>query len=519
LHQVLAVLLRIGVSELALSLILSGVLGMVSVQALSMVVYALSRHAPLAIAAAFLLFYTGVSEAGVIYPISLMGTTHTYGALGLSWIVLVAGLLGAECRRTGSFFLGISPAVHPSIGLWFLMIVVMAAAWDVRRSRAARAVDARFLLAGGALSLTSLAVQLAFAPDVSPIGGDQAARYLTAFVGFWDGHRAPVSFLSTGVALNLGVLVLASLWLMPFARDVSPPAVLMLRIVAVGAVLSLGLAVLSHVPPGRLPVMLVILMPGRMLNFSAMIAPALVLGLIAAYRRTAWGGWLALLVTSAVLFNDRSRFWIWNGDSLLARLGPHLRPEMLVVLGFASIALVAGARLAARRERAWSGAPAFAAALAVMGSTLIQTWQVSVHAREILLDRTNDAVFSAAGGGTGLLATAGDLHLVQLRTRRPVLLDGGGLDGLPYALAAAGEMEQILRDVYGIDFFSPPEDARGSGSIPRVSNRTTWEDYSVEKWMQLRRTYGISQVLAYADWELALPIVARDPAHVLYRIP
>jgi hypothetical protein len=519
LHQVLAVLLRMGVGELSLSLILSGVLGMVSVQALSMIVYALSRHATLAIVAAFLIFYTGVSEGGVVYPIALMGTTHTYGTLGLSWIVLVAGLLGSECRRTGSFLLGIAPAVHPSIGLWFLLIVMMAAAWDLRRSCATRIVDFRFLLVGSAISLASLVVQLALVSDAAPIGTNQAARYLTAFVRLWDGHRAPVSFQSTGVALNLGVLVLAWLWLAAFVRDVPPPAAFLLRIVAIGAALSLGLALLSHVAPGRLPAALMVLMPGRMLNFSAMIAPALVLGLIGAYRRTPWAGWLAVFVTAAALFNDRSRLWSWNSEHLLARFGQAARTEMLLVLGLASIALVAAVRLVARRERTRSSAAAFAAALAIMVWTLIQTWQVSVPAREILLDRTNNTVFSAAGGGTGLLATAGDLHLVQLRTRRPVLLDGGGLDGLPYALAGAGAMEQILREVYGIDFFNPPDEARGTGTIPRDSHRKAWEGYSVETWTHLGRTYGITQVLAYAGWELVLPVVARDPAHVLYRIP
>ena len=45
LHQIGAVLLRAGVSEIALSRILSGVLGMLSFQALSMFVWALSRDA------------------------------------------------------------------------------------------------------------------------------------------------------------------------------------------------------------------------------------------------------------------------------------------------------------------------------------------------------------------------------------------------------------------------------------------------------------------------------------------
>src|SRR5262249_36418279 len=42
-------------------------------------------------------------------------------------------------------------------------------------------------------------------------------------------------------------------------------------------------------------------------------------------------------------------------------------------------------------------------------------------------DRTTDPLFAAAAARRGgLLATAGTLHLVQLRSRRPVLLDGGG---------------------------------------------------------------------------------------------
>jgi hypothetical protein len=61
------------------------------------------------------------------------------------------------------------------------------------------------------------------------------------------------------------------------------------------------------------------------------------------------------------------------------------------------------------------------------------------------VDRTNDCT-GTRGAGHGLLLTAGDMHLVQLQTRRPVLLDGGGLDRLPYSIAAAPQMVAILRD-------------------------------------------------------------------------
>jgi hypothetical protein len=519
LHQILAVFLLAGASEITLSMMMSGVLGMVSFLALSIMVYALSRDALLAVASAFFIFFTGIAESGVIYPISLMGTTHTYGALGLSWVVLVAGVLGANWRRSGSFLLGITPAVHLSIGLWFALIVAVAAAWDFRRFRDARTVAVPHLLAGCGLTLASLAVQFALTHDAPPMDGVQAARYLTAFVGFWDGHRAPVPFDNAGVALNAGALGLALLWLTFFVSAMPRPAAFLLRIVAVSAALSLGLALLSQVPPTQLPASLVILMPGRMLNFNAVIFPALLLGLIGMYGRNPWGGWLALSATAALLLNDRSSLWTWSAGSLIGGLVPERGVDALLVLGLASIALIVGARFAARDAARHGPTLASLAALAIMGWTATQTWKVSAQPLEIFRDRTNDPVFSAAAGEGVMLATSADLHLVQLRSRRPVLLDGGGLDGLPYAIEAGPEMERILRDVYAIDFFHPPEEARGAGTIPRGPNRAAWESYSGDEWRHIRGTYGVTHVLAYADWNLALPVVTRDSELVLYRIP
>jgi len=100
-----------------------------------------------------------------------------------------------------------------------------------------------------------------------------------------------------------------------------------------------------------------------------------------------------------------------------------------------------------------------------------------------------------------------------------VLLDGGGLDGLAYSLEAAPEMERILRDVYSIELLDPPEEARRAGMIPRGLGKTIWEGYSPEKWQTIARTYHVTQVLAYADWTLKLPVAARNRTFTLYDIP
>ena len=82
----------------------------------------------------------------------------------------------------------------------------------------------------------------------------------------------------------------------------------------------------------------------------------------------------------------------------------------------------------------------------------------------------------------GLVLTGGSLHLIQLRTRRPVLIDGGGLDALPYATEAGPEMRRVLSDVYGIDLLSPPSEAQDSGVVPDDFNKDVWPKYSPSKW-------------------------------------
>jgi hypothetical protein len=134
-------------------------------------------------------------------------------------------------------------------------------------------------------------------------------------------------------------------------------------------------------------------------------------------------------------------------------------------------------------------------------------------------DRTNDVFFADVAARSGVLLVAGDLYLVQLRTRRPVLLDAGALDTVMYSLETGAAMQRILRDVYGLDLANPPPDAIGAGRIPALSHRETWESYSADKWRSIRRDFGVTQVLSYADWTLQLPIASQSRRLLLYDIP
>lgn len=541
LHQICALFLLSGVSEIALSKVVSGWLGMLSLQALSMIVYALSRDVLLAIGSAFLIFFTRVAEYGAVYPIYLMGASHTYGILGLSAIALAAGLLGSGWYRSGAFLVGVAPAVHPSLGAWFAVVVVLAVLWDFRTLRRDDLRSAwRSFLAGCALSAISLAVQLAVIQDAPSIDPQLSQKYLSAFTTFWDGHRQPVDFATEGVTLTLGVAALALLWLTGFADLLPRAARFLLRLVVVSGILGLVLIFVSWIPPDKLPPVLLILMPGRFLNFNALIAVALLIGLIGAGGHTVWRALLALFLSLGLLMGNRSMFWEWlekHRETIVRVIVPDRPTRPLQILLIVAAVLAIGTAIStwlARRADAGTGVGSVAGlapeALAPSAARLLTlgvlAWIAALSwglpprpARVIFLDRTNSSLFAVAAQANGLLLTGGDQHLVQLRTRRPVLLDGGGLDGLPYALETGPAMERILRDVYAIDLFHPPEEARGRGTIPNAANRATWEKYSRERWRQIRHAYNVTQVLTDAHWALDLPVAARSGFYVLYEIP
>jgi hypothetical protein len=137
-----------------------------------------------------------------------------------------------------------------------------------------------------------------------------------------------------------------------------------------------------------------------------------------------------------------------------------------------------------------------------------------------LRDRTNDQFYAtAAADRRGLTVTSGSFQLVQLYTRRPVLVDSGALDTMVYAPEGGPATARIVTEVYGIDFFDPPRELRSASVIPHEANKYTWSRFSSQQWRELRRTYNVSQVLTRSDYDLALPIVAEAPGLRLYRIP
>ena len=529
LHQLLALGLRAGVGEVTLSLIVSGLQGMLTFQALALFVFALGRNILLAVGAAALIFFTRSAEYGTVYPLFLLGTEHTYGVVGLSTGVLAVAMLGAGWYRAGALLLGMAPCVHPSLGSWTAFVVLLAVLSNFRSLRAELRAALPWLLAGSGVTAASLLVHFSLAPGTPAGMARLSPEDLSTFVRLWDGHRAAVNIWHNGVMLNVASFVVAFAWLL-MARlkpgttnELQSSSKLLLRITAAGSFMALAMIPLSWIPPDRLPAALLVLMPGRYLNFAAMTFVALIFGLLAS-RRQLWSSLVLLFLTCGLLAGDQSMLWEFLQRHHGIRYQSHVRP--LHVIWMASAALLAGAAWKSRQQRAKSEVPSHPSHPLHLSHLLLLSLVVlmTMHQHGELSgahfhDRTNDVFFADIARAPGVLLVAGDLHLIQLRTRRPVLLDTGALDTVMYSLETGGPMQRMLRDIYGLDLLHPPPDAVGAGRIPALSHRATWERYSPEQWREIRRDFGVTQVLAYSDWTLQLPVASQSRRLLLYDIP
>ena len=524
--QICAVLLRAGISEITLSLALSGLLGMISFQGLALVTYAISRDVLVAIAAVVVVFASGVTDYGPIYPVWLLGTHHSYGAIGLSTFVLALGLIGAGCSRSGAFLLGVGPAVHPSVGIWVGAVAIAAWLWDHRTIRDGATPAIRYFAAGCAVTLLSAAVQFAVIYDVPVVDETAVNQAFATFVRLWDAHRrVSVTLNDVGVVFNRIALALCLVWLIGFAGDLPRSAVFLLRVAAIAGILSLGFVMLTWLPAESVPRSLSMLMPARLLNLNVVLVAPLVLGLVAAFRDRLIARSVLVLLLGGLLLAPKSLLWRWFTETARPAWTIRVDPSLLLEAGALAAVCLALWQHARARSIVEARAPRAArwllhgatAILLAIGTAL--AWRIAAP-RTAFRDRTNDPFYAAvAADRRGMTVAAGSFQLVQLYTRRPVLVDSGALDTMVYAPEGGPATARIVTEVYGVDFFDPPREIRSSSMIPHDTNKYTWSRFSTQRWRELRRTYNVSQIVARSDYELALPIVAETDGLRLYRIP
>ena len=524
--QTCAVLLRAGLTEITLSLALSGLLGMISFQALAMVTYAISRDALVAIAAAVVVFASGATDYGSIYPVWLVGTHHSYGAIGLSTFVLAVGLIGAGsidrapfCSASGRRF------IRRSASGWARL---PSARWPGRRRHAREMRPAlKYFAAGCAVTLLSAGAQFAFIYDVPSVDAAAVERAFSTFERLWDAHRR--ARVTSPIPASRSIA--RSCPHAPVADRVCA------RSAATGAVPGARgrdggprqpRRRVSHVASARQhAVTLSILMPARLLNLNIVLIGPLLIGLVAAYRHRRSAQALLVALLAGLLLTRKSLLWRWvaerGGQPWNVRLDPVLLFET------AGLTIVCVALWQATRRRADRPSRRNPCRQSLAGCFVGRGRGARVVAVTGLASR----------GAADHLSGSHQRSLLYRGRRRPPRPDGErrvvSAPPAVYPPAGAHRLGRARHDGLragrgagngpnrhrGVRhrLLDPPREIRSSSVIPHDANRLTWSRFTGQRWRELRRTYNVSQIVTRSDYELDLPMVAEADGLRLYRIP
>lgn len=517
--QLPAFFLYLGISERTLSIVISGIAGAFSFQALSLIIYAVSNKKLLALLSPMFIYITGMASAFEgNYPIYLMGSTHTYGMIGLSFAILSLALISSNYYRIGWIIAGISPAIHPVVGALTLIAAIAAILWEKKDISYVIKKIFPFLMIGLMICALSYSYQLFFIYDVPATDKNPSMKYVRAFIEFWDTHRAPVEPLSNGVLINILIILICLSAISKIGKILRVHVRFLFRVFLILAVLGLLSVVLSWTT-SLLPMNLVVsAMPTRLLNFAAFGAPALLIGLLAVEEDTIWSRSLLVMMIVIPL--------VWYG----IEHNMDLVKPLMIFISFALIILMlkSSGRMIKRNQRTASIRQNLSALLNIVVIVLLVVVFAAglmkgvLQARDrfsMLTDWTNDRVYAEASKAKGMLLTPLEMRLVQLRTRRPVMLDA--LNQIPYVPESAEPINNILQGIYGINLLAPPDsssDLVQSAELLVNINRTVWEKRTNDEWVKIAHEFNVSDVLTYKDWKLQLPMVASNDSVSLYRI-
>jgi hypothetical protein len=497
-HQVSALLLAGGMTERTLCSVTSGVEGALLFLAVGLPVFALSKRPVLAAGCSFLLVRAfGVTMDGVTYPVMLVGSAANWGVIGLHFVLIAMGLCAAGRTRLAMFCLGLAPAVHPSLGIWLLLafaLVLLAERVGFPVGMPRRPAG---LLAGLGFSAAAIGFHFLAYPGYKPLAQlPDGLPYLLAEIRFWDAHRNRFSLVNPGMMLLWSSVALA---LIAYAIGAGSAARRRYSGFLLAAAALAALGSYGNWYPEQVPSWILIAMPARVFNVVILGGFGLWMGLLAS-RRDQPSHQGMLLVAAAALLFQRFHF---------------LLPVLTV-----------GAAWALDRLWRWKSPGPWS----IRGLELAQTATIVAaaclvclpHLREISappsLGPIDDPAIQALRAGSGMVLTASSISQVQAASRRPVLLRGDELDNFAYTSEAAPAAARILAEIYGVDYFDPPIELRGTGGLARDVGRTLWEQRSPQDWAEIGRRWGISTVVTFKDWSLQLHREATGRDFAVYEL-
>jgi len=525
--QFSGLLLKIGITEARASIIMSGLVAALSFQALATVVYATSRNLIVSAVSTFFIYYMNYAGYGIAYPLWIMGNQPSHGSIGLSFAVLVIGVIASGYYRFGFFLLALSLAVHLPWGLWCWILVASIVLMNYQDFRCHVRGIIIPVLTGLSIAFIGFYHQRYLLPGCGRLPSDIKQHFLMCYINYWDAHRQPFNYLSWCEFLGiLGTVV--SIAVLTCRKNGQSQERFIPQILLISFILSNILSLASHMPPQMVPSALLMCMPGRYINLNNMLLVPLLLGISGNAKSNLV---CKFLFTFFIVFS--SLIFIFNVDyknllsSTIVEYPPPLPdlPKILLLslmTGLLSVSLCAARRVTAHALYEKRGTVlVYISALIILG---VFSWYLSLFPskdviRENAFLQTRDSVIKAASARSGMILVASGLNSIQLFTRRPILLDPNSIDGYIYNPDCFMRVNDILKSLYNVSILAKPPYGGHQGAIPAGVHKRLWESWGVHDWQEKGEEFGISDILVFPDYALRLPVVASNQHMTLYTIP
>lgn len=542
-----ALLLRLGVSDWATSVLFSGAQSAIGFSALALCTFAISRNIFSSLLTPFVLLRLSLSPSatsgiylsalhGHNYPILFPTHASLYGLLGLFLTLLIISLIALRRNTWGLFLLGVIPAIHPSLALMCWLAVGLGFVWERKSEIAQLRPFFKFFVGGLALFLLTFTWQQINNPSVAALSFSPPTKELVGdFLKYWDEHNAVVAPLTLPFffEVDLYLIILATSYLVAFPQPFFSPGRFIAKALLGTTLVATLYTVLQSLFPFLLPVslndLLHKLLIYRWLNLNSVAMPAILIGLLsglALHNRNLIALTLLVIIAFGALSNNLLSLSIASATPYLQYYSS--QNEKAWVLGaLAKSLLFPLAALGASYVTLKSTRPGFLNVtypapwakllnpflLVALVLLMVVSFSPFAFAKFTGTDE-NSTLLAKAGQAEGLMLSAPlwGTH-IQTRMRRPLLLDLTQINLISYLPGTATTIEDILNIAYGLSL----KDPRGYSSYDTLAS--IWSRRTLAEWQTLRQRFGVTHVITPSNYKLQLPLFGKSRDLVIYEIP
>ena len=464
-YQLSALLFKLNWSILNVSKFFIFIVALFYLLGVMSVTYAFTKSGVIAffVSISILIFQKNFGDAD--YP-TLFFSPDTFGSLSLALTTCVFGFVFLGYFFWVGFLSIFLICIHPVVGLWTSLIIFLSVIFI--KFIVKEELDIKSLTYGAITGafVTAVSFFVYLNENYFP-SSNIDFEALNNYYKYWEGHRVQKDFHLEYLFKTLGLFILSIFSLIKLKKYLKKNV----RFGIWSVLISIFFSILIYVTYKTInfPLWLTKIMPSRFIIMHSVIGWPLILGIL---------------------------FVMINKYSEEKKISQYLAPFTIIfIVLFYSV-------------------QHYKTLLSLKNSYIN-----NIEYQNVLLEKNHfwNTVKNTKFEGY-ILTNASSGYTILRKSLKPILINPGDLDGVPYFPKTADRLAIIIEEIYGISFTNPPSEIRNSASISDGIIKLNFEKYSKEKWQQLSRDFNIGSVIVPVNWNINLAPFAKNNEFAFYII-